>query len=316
MILKPPQKTKSLLQLEILQDRYLEVPPDIVDAFGRELAGYLGEKSLPYYMNLTSLHSHYDLYNLRLEHNRHHFQMDGLFLFSNFLLIIEVKHLIGKIMLNDAHQLIQSKDTEEKVYDNPIMQAALQKEQLHSLLSKSGYHSIPIHTLVVFTHKKVNLSIDHPDIITSQLLPFRLKKLSKDFPNHILTMDQLLTLGKELLALHSEKNLNLLQDTHIDLRNIRRGVFCPKCKPIVMKRRHGGWVCPNCNYKNRDCHIYALIDFIYLFGEFITNRQLRWFLLIDSEYTATRILKDLGLKAEGNTKNRRYNLLPLLKFQR
>lgn len=108
-----------MLQLEILQDRYLEVPPDIVDAFGRELAGYLGEKSLPYYINLTSLHSHYDLYNLRLEHNRHHFQMDGLFLFSNFLLIIEVKHLIGKIMLNDANQLIQSKDTEEKFMITP-----------------------------------------------------------------------------------------------------------------------------------------------------------------------------------------------------
>lgn len=176
LILKPPQKTEQLKQLEVMQDRYLDIPQESSEAFGRELAGYLGEKNLPYYVQLTSFSSHYDLYGLRLEYDGHHFQMDGLFLFPHLLLITEVKHLKGKLSINDAEQLIQVKDMEEKVYPHPLRQANLQKEQLLSLLADHGYSAIPIYTLSVFTHQEANLSINHPDIIPVQQLPFRLKE--------------------------------------------------------------------------------------------------------------------------------------------
>jgi hypothetical protein len=90
LIVIPPQKTDQLLQLEVMQERYLDVPPNISESFGRELAGYLGEKSLPYFIDLITTTSHYDLYGLRLERNNHHFQIDCLFLFPSFFLITEI----------------------------------------------------------------------------------------------------------------------------------------------------------------------------------------------------------------------------------
>lgn len=313
MILKPPQKTQQLKQLEIMQDRCLDISPASSEAFGRELAGYLGEKSLPYYVHLTGLASHYDLYGLRLEYDGHHFQMDGLFLFPHLLLITEVKHLKGKLWINEAEQLIQLKEMEEKSYPHPLQQANLQKEQFLSLLADHGYRSIPVFTLAIFTHQEANLSIDHPDILPAQQFPFRLKELMREFTTRKLETDQLLQLGKKLMAMHRERPISYLQPTVEVLQNIRRGVFCPKCKPLIMKWTYGTWECRKCGYKDKNAHVAALIDFAYLFGFTITNKQARWFLLLDSIYTTSRLLRKLNIETQGGNKNKKYFLRSLFK---
>ncbi|GAE92384.1 hypothetical protein JCM21714_1377 [Gracilibacillus boraciitolerans JCM 21714] len=239
MILKPPKKTEHLLQLEVMKERYLDIPPDTFDSFRRELSGYLGEKSVPYYVDLSDIDSHYDIYGLRLQHNDHYFQIDGLFLFPSFILITEIKHLKGKLFINESDQLIQLKDQEEKVYQHPLTQANLQKAQLQSLLTTLGYTNIPIHTLAIFTHNQAQLSFRHPDIITVQQFPFQLQKFVSSYSERIYEMDQLLHLSKKLIDLHQERRITFLEPTREILQNIRRGVYCPNCKPIVMHWTHG-----------------------------------------------------------------------------
>ncbi|WP_208591177.1 NERD domain-containing protein [Gracilibacillus suaedae] len=312
LIVRPPQKTDQLLQLEVMQERYLDVPPNISESFGRELAGYLGEKSLPYFIDLITTTSHYDLYGLRLERNNHHFQIDGLFLFPAFFLITEIKHLKGKLFINEAHQMIQSKESEEKVYQHPLSQAKLQKEQLRKVLEDLGFESIPIYTLVIFTHDQAYLTFEQPDMIPVQQLPFRLEELTREFSDPRLGRNPLLQLSKKLVSMHRERPLTFLQPTGEVLRNIRRGVFCPKCKPLVMKWTYGTWKCGKCGYKDKNAHIPALIDFVFMFGYTINNRQARWFLLLDSIYTASRILKKLEVESYGGNNNKTYNLRFLL----
>ncbi|WP_194287392.1 nuclease-related domain-containing protein [Gracilibacillus oryzae] len=309
MILKPPAKTPHLSYLEALQDRILHPDPDLSEAYGRELAGFLGESSLPYYIDLTSLPSHYDLYGLRLKHQENFFQIDSLLLFRNFLLILEAKHLKGKLLVNDADQLVQMKDSDqENVYDHPLLQAELQKQQLTSLLKQLGYPPIPIHTLASFTHKKAHLTFKHQDMIPSQQIPFRLKQISGQYRDSVMSMDQLLGLGKQLISLHRERKYEYVKD----YRTIRRGVFCGKCKAVVMKRIYGSWICPKCREKDPLAHIPALIDFYYLFGSKVNNKSARWFLNVDSVYTSYRILNSLNLPASGKTKFRTYDLSSLI----
>ncbi len=185
-----------------MQERYLDIPQDISESFGRELAGYLGEKSLPYFIDLITTTSHYDLYGLRLKRSNHHFQIDGLFLFRSFFLITEIKHLRGILSVNEAQQLIQSKESEDKVYPHPLSQANLQKEQLRKVLEDLGFESIPTYTLVIFTHDRANSTFEHPDMIPVQQLPFRLKELTRKFSDPRLDRNQLLQLGKKLLSIH------------------------------------------------------------------------------------------------------------------
>lgn len=69
--------------------------------------------------------------------------MDGLYLFEGFFLITKVKNFKNKILLNEANQLIQlQEEGSEEVFDNPLTQVELQKEQLIQLLDKHGYPTI------------------------------------------------------------------------------------------------------------------------------------------------------------------------------
>jgi hypothetical protein len=64
------------------------------------------------------------------------------------------------------------------VYQHPLSQAKLQKEQLKKVLEDLGYESIPIYTLVIFTHDQANITFEHPDMIPVQQLPFRLGEIN------------------------------------------------------------------------------------------------------------------------------------------
>src|SRR5699024_4917392 len=218
--------------------------------------------------------------------------------------------------INEAQQFIQVKGLEEKVYPHPLQQANLQKEQLTALLADLGYNDIPIYTLTIFTHPEANLSINHADIIPVQQLPFRLKELAAAFSDRYLEMNQLLQLGKKLIAMHRERSFTFLQPTIDVVNNIQRGVFCPKCKPVMMKWTYGTWECKQCRHKDKNAHVPALIDFAYLFGYSITNRQARWFLLLGSIYTTSRLLRRLEMESTEGTKFRTYNLKALLKYRR
>ncbi len=246
----PPRKTLHLRHLEALNNRCTTLSTTLEEKLGRELAGYLGEASLPYYLEISSISTHYDLYGLRLNLNGNKFQMDGLYLFEGFFLITEVKNFKNKILLNEANQLIQlQEEGSEEVFDNPLTQVELQKEQLIQLLDKHGYPTIPIETLVVFTHKKVHLTFNHPDLITSQQLPARLKRITQKYPTKLLQRNELYHLGRKLISLHEERGSAFINPNDKIFPKIKRGVFCNRCKPIIMRRIYGSWECPKCKKK-------------------------------------------------------------------
>lgn len=306
-----------LHQLDILQHRFdLHTYPKLEEAHGRELAGYLGENSLPYYVNLLSLGTHHDLYGLRLELAKQFFQIDGLILHENLIVILEVKHYKGTLAINNARQLLQYIDQEPIVYDHPLLQANLQKEQLRSLLHLHKFPQIPIHTLVIFTHPKVNLSFsleEEPDMLPVQQLPFKLQQLFSKHPKKAWNCNQLAAATKKLLKLHRPATANVLEEFKLSPRQIRQGIFCPTCKPHVLQRIYGNWYCDKCKQKYPLAYHEALREFAHLFGPTINNKQARWFFRLESPSTTSRLLSAMNLNSRNACKNRSYDLTPLIK---
>jgi hypothetical protein len=72
-------------------------------------------------------------------------------------------------------------------------------------------------------------------------------------------------------------------------------IFIQKYGHIPMNRSYGFWCCSSCKHSSNDAHIHALDDYNYLFGEEITNKQLRTFLHISSRTSATKFLSKLNL---------------------
>jgi hypothetical protein len=75
-----------------------------------------------------------------------------------------------------------------------------------------------------------------------------------------------------------------------------------------LKRNKKGWYCPTCKIYHKNAHIDSLRDYVYLFGNTITNRQLRDFLQISSESVAKRLLTSLHAEQIGISKGRKYIL--------
>lgn len=91
-----------------------------------------------------------------------------------------------------------------------------------------------------------------------------------------------------------------------------KGVRCPDCMMLPMIRTHRKWDCSQCGYSSPNAHLDAISDYILLFGNTITNQQLRKFLLLPSCNAAKRILISMCTNYQGTTKGRIY-FLPTIK---
>jgi hypothetical protein len=79
-----------------------------------------------------------------------------------------------------------------------------------------------------------------------------------------------------------------------------------------MKKIRGGWICIHCDHKSKEAHILSLIDYILLISPTITNKQARFFLLVESHSITKKLLTSLNLQCSGSNRNREYDLSKLL----
>ncbi|GEN46642.1 nuclease-related domain-containing protein [Alkalibacillus haloalkaliphilus] len=312
MIILPHSKPPELEQLEALVPRYKrndQTYQTIQDRLGKELAGYLGERSLQYYIKLLNLKDHFLLFGFRAKGNDSYFQIDLLLITQSFILIIEAKHLKGTLSINESGQLIQENEDEIEVYQNPLIQANIQRSQLSHLLSRLSLDLLPIYTCVTFTHPKsiININKNTTEIFPSQNLPNYIYKIQSQNQTPLVSTQKANTIAKSLKIRHTPKNNNLINYYGITDHLIKKGVWCTQCKSTIMKRIHGNWHCSKCNHKDKTAHLQALREFAVLYDrQYITNKEARSFLKIQSESTTKRLLSKFERK--GDTKGSEYLL--------
>ncbi|WP_227937343.1 nuclease-related domain-containing protein [Alkalihalobacillus deserti] len=286
----------------------------IEEKFATGMAGYRGEQSLDYYLNLLEPRKFFAFHDLRLFHQSSYFQIDLLLLSPCYFFIIEVKNIKGTIYFDDKFdQMIRILDGKETGFPNPLVQVSLQQEQFVKWLSNHKFPPVAVETLVVISHPSTIIKSSHSDPRLKQLihnanLPSKIKQFDHANKMEKLSTKDLRKLTSLLLKHHTPKTSNILQKFNLSETDLLSGVHCPICYFVPMRRKHGLWNCPQCHLNSKDAHLNAIKDYSLLISETITNKQLRGFLQLTSRSISAHLLKKMNLKSTGVTKGSVYLL--------
>lgn len=227
-----------------------------------------------------------------------------------------MKNIIGELYLDtDLHQMIRIKGEEKEAFPDPILQVNRLKRQLKGWLAVNDFPDIPIYPLVVFSNTKSILRLSPTQIQTfkntvihKEYLPELIPKITATYQTSFLQTEERKKLIKSLKRKHTPLDTEILHKYQVDKKDIIAGVKCGCCNQFLMKKHMQHWYCPNCQHKEKHVLLPNLKDYYFLFGEKITNSQLRAFLQIDSIYTASRLLAKLKLKVTGSGKKTVHHL--------
>ncbi|MGM7721478.1 nuclease-related domain-containing protein [Metabacillus sp. Hm71] len=318
MIIKKRAIPLSVQKMQALLRR---IPPNhpkhliIKENLSKRLSGYKGETYLDYPLSFLSEKDTYILHDLRLKDSANYFQLDSLIITPNYMLILEVKHIVGTIYFDQVfHQLIRTLDGNETVLENPMIQISRQEMQLEKWLQNNRFPKVPILSLVVFSHPKALLRTSPKDqelghkIIHRHLLPTKFLQFEKEYPEECLTKKEIKKMIKCIRDQDTPFDQPILEQYEIHYDELQKGILCPSCGHCPMVRDYGKWCCKKCNNQGKDLHIEALRDYYFLFGPEITNKKARDFLQISSPYLASRLLHSMNMKNIGVTKDKIYYL--------
>lgn len=232
------------------------------------------------------------------------YQIDFILILPHCLVILEVKNITGVARyIPHAHEFQRIKSTGEiDSFRNPFDQAFRHQQLLEMLLKKSNI-TLPVLYAVIMTNP--NCTIDpslkgYPIFHLSYLRRY-LSQLNNNTNEKINTQRVKRLLLKHFQIPPPQKIV------HAD--KLIRGIICVKCNG-QMTYAHGISNCLNCGHKTRLGIHETIRDFYLLIGDQITNEKLRWFSLIKSSFTASKILSRLAFERHGNSVATTYTIPP------
>lgn len=307
-------KSPRIQRLEILTKRYPSNHPKwpyINGKYKRLMAGYEGEKSIDFYLDVLDDTKYYIFHGLRILYKRYYFQMDTLILSSKFALIIEVKNIPAEISFDKFGQALFKKNGENKRYKNPVAQARLQAIKLKKWVEDHHFYEIPIHYIFVNVNENSKLLSDNEqmnrNMCNSEFLYDKLEQIIDFYKDEKLDKKELKKVNRLLLANHTPDNRDILQTYNIPPNEVITGVECTNCHFIPMNYIRGIWCCPNCKGKLKNAHINTINDYFLLVKPTCTNSEIRRFLQIESADMMQKILSQLNLPFTGSFRNRVYH---------
>ncbi|OIK13335.1 nuclease-related domain-containing protein [Bacillus sp. MUM 13] len=292
---------------------------EMEDELSRKMSGFKGELSLDYYLRLIPDKSIRIFHDIRLSDGEYTFQIDTLLMCTRFFLILGVKNFSGSLLFDRTFkQLVRKINNMEETFPDPFTQVKRQQLQLKNWLKIRKISEIPIETLVVISNPYTYIMPPENPAEVKRLVTHsanlisRISNLENKHKHDALTEKALARLSKILLKNQIPDNRSVLEKYQITKHELIKGAVCLKCSPFLMIREYGRWICTQCGAASKEAHIDALRDYLLLWGETISNQELREFLGISSASIAARMLSSLQLPYTGSTKDRRYSLAGLL----
>ncbi|WP_157967411.1 nuclease-related domain-containing protein [Paraliobacillus zengyii] len=313
MIILPHHKTAIHLQLEVIAPRISPLDPLyslLTENLRREQSGYNGEQLLDYYYRQLVKQPLF-LHGLRIKDKvgSDFFQIDTLMLFSNFILIVEVKNYTGSLTYEVETGLLTRKRDNGALdrFDDPRAQVEMQRSRLQRYLDRPD---IPVYTVVVFANPNCILQVNgtQPNFLLRERLPQHITQLLASHSSVPTNQPETLQLANHLRDSHQPSNVTVFEKYRIHRKSIRNGVWCTSCKRAFMIRENRSWHCPSSFHKDSDASSRTFQEFKILFGNEITNQQAREFLNLESRKTATRLLQKANFKVIGKNKGVKYIL--------
>ncbi|SFG60763.1 nuclease-related domain-containing protein [Sporolactobacillus nakayamae] len=314
MFIKPIQLPYHIRQYEALTHRLKadSTCDYVLSQYKRLMAGYRGEQSLDFALSYLSDKDFRIFHNLRLYDHVHYFQIDFLVLCDRYALILEVKNILGKLTFDtEMRQLIRELDDDIDVFDDPITQAEYLTGSLHQWLDERGLSLPIINRVVVASAAQIqvtNLKSDRiKKIVRRANLKAELFTIDKQFSKAHLSTDVLNKVSAALLEAHQSLIIKPFRSL-IKPEAIIKGVRCPDCGAMPMRKVKQHWHCAGCDHLSKTAHLLALLDYRLIHGPAITNKQCRDFLMMTSETTVKKLLRSVASHFEGEKKARIYYL--------
>ncbi|MDR7073234.1 nuclease-related domain-containing protein [Fictibacillus barbaricus] len=318
MIVKEATESIKIKKLREILKRTAMVSPirkGVEDELAISLAGYRGEKSLDFHLEMLPEDDCFIFHDLRIPRKSSYFQLDILILTSNFFLIIEVKNMAGTLIFDRIfHQLIRILNGVEETFPDPISQLYRQTFLFKEWLKRHRITDIPIESLVIISNphtriktipEKANIS----KIVThSSNLLARFHQYQNKYKEEKISKKEIKKLYRQLLKQHTQNSSDLFQLFSYSEKDLLKGVACPKCESLPMDRMRHQWFCKKCLYFSKDAHIEALKGYALLLSSSITNRECCDFLQISSRHSAKYLLKALNLPVSSSGRHTKYDL--------
>ncbi|WLR54239.1 NERD domain-containing protein [Mesobacillus subterraneus] len=315
MIEKIRDYPREITVLKTLLRRFTlnpQLQAELESKLSRKLAGYRGEKELDYHLSQFDHSKFHILHDLRIPHNNTHFQIDSLLISDTFILIIDSKNYAGVLdFYPEFNYLLQTLNGIEKVYPDPILQTRTQASQLKSFLIKHYFSPPPIEFLVSISNSQAiirnpgNSQEVRMRVFKTPAVAYKIQNFDDKYHNQVLSTKEIKKITKLLLNSHEPYIPDILS-MNLPMNQVHKGVQCPECSRIGMKKIHGNWVCEKCGHLSKNAHIDALRDFFIIYGPAITSRQFSDFLNIPSIHQAKRLLSSMDLDSVGTKKGRVY----------
>lgn len=313
MIALERKKSSKLIGLESLLRRLpqSEVEYEYFNKVYIQLrTGYEGELQADReWLELSLSDSYYLFHNFETVNsagNTH--QIDTLLLTPNFLWLLEIKNMTGRIDIDQTkNQLIRtSLDGKIESFKNPVDQI---ERHVHFLARKMHEWkiNIPVEYAIVIVRDSTIIGSIPANVTIFHLsgLQSKINQLYKKHSKINIESNQLEKIKYSLLNMYHRKNWS----HSVNVSKLRKGVLCEKCSyKSVMKFEYGNFICPVCGNKSKVSYYEALLDYRALHSEWISNRDIRDYLGIDSRYAVIRLLKELNLEFEGTYRNRKYRI--------
>ncbi len=298
--------------LRRLPPNYEKVPLIEADLKKRK-AGYYGEKRVDYHLSFLNDKKYMIFHDIRLPLNPHYFQIDTLVVTPHYALIIEVKNLTGIMRIDpQIRQCTRIYNDKTEGFIDPVSQVTRQKLLLQKWFLVNKLKAPPIDFLVVISNPATILEYttlpkplsSYLKIIHSQNLIDRIMDLNSQFSSKMVSDIDIAKIKRAILKNHSSQEYNFLEKLNIPKEAILRGVQCKKCNFIPLQRVSSSWFCSKCSsFSDQD----AIEDYLLLIDNKHTNRDLRWFLNLESQKIATKILKSSNLLSSGTLKGTTYS---------
>ncbi|MFJ5769120.1 NERD domain-containing protein [Psychrobacillus sp. NPDC093180] len=265
-------------------------------------SGIRGENRLLQKLNELRLPGPYRIFSdLSLQSGEWKVQIDCLIVTDRCCIVLESKNISDDLYFNENSDEFYKVDRagQEVVYRNPYYQLLKHIRFMKEFFQLLNFPQMKVTGAVVLTAKsfRIRQKPTHYPIFKLESIIEKILHMYESPSSFSLSNEQIDSVEQTLWKKQSTFiHRPLCESYQISPNELIRGVECPKCGMLGMKRTGKVWTCPSCKQKSRDAHKHAVEEYFWLVSKEMRNRDFRVFCKVDSVYAASRMLNNMDLQ--------------------
>lgn len=279
----------------------------------RAAAGIRGEgKMVRKFKEFSWEEHHMPVWDLNMKIGDWTVQIDGLLLTDRCAIVMDSKNVSGEIHYDAGTEEYYKKEVPSgEIFhlDNPVFQLKKHIDFI-KMLFRIYNINLPVTGLIVYTANSCVFRAKPPGALickTYQMNEY-LYQILRASPQ-VAVSKPIQEIGKLIAANQVPfKKSPLSEHYRIELKDLKTGVYCNKCKTHGMQRIKKSWICASCGSKDSTADHLAVQEYFSLISDELTNKRFREFTGIESSDAARRVLSKYDLEITGERKMRIYRI--------